>query len=311
MLSRINVLRGNKLFESIGGMKKLNQRKIRWIVREMKKGELTVCRIARQHKITPRHARRVFEKYKDDKKPKLLPCGRKPRPVTQEEVKTILRTRKEHPFGAVNLQAILDEKGMHIPHNHIHKVLKQEKLAINEPKKQKRRKWIRYEREHSNSLWHIDYCAFDGKQVLGLIDDASRLVVGYGEFDNATAENAVKVLDKAVQKYPAPTQLLSDNGSHFTSVIRESCSNPENNIFQKRLNQLGIEHIKTRINHPQTNGKLERWFGTLKQLKKHFHTTRRVVYYYNNKRPHMSLNNSKLITPAKAYKEKLKGNKSS
>lgn len=64
VLSRINVLRKIKLFEPAEVMKKLNQRKINWIVREMKRQELTVCRIARQQNITPRHARRVFEKYK-------------------------------------------------------------------------------------------------------------------------------------------------------------------------------------------------------------------------------------------------------
>ncbi|MFH1588763.1 MAG: DDE-type integrase/transposase/recombinase [Candidatus Diapherotrites archaeon] len=194
---------------------------------------------------------------------------------------------------------------IHIPHNHIHKILKQYCIAKDEPKKQKRRKWIRYEREHSNSLWHIDYSEFDGKNVLGLLDDASRLIVGYGEFDNATEENAASVLEKAVNKYGTPKQLLSDNGSHFASVIKESCAEPEHNIFQKKLSELGIEHIKARIHHPQTNGKLERWFLTLKQLKKHFGSTQKAINY-NNKRPHMSLNNGSLRTPAQAYQEKFK-----
>lgn len=287
-------------------MKKLNQRKIKWIVRQMALGELSVCQIARQQGITPRHARRVFERFKDDKRPRLLPCGRKPRPILASEVRTVLAVRKQHPFGAVNLQAILDDGGKHIPHNHVHKILKQQGLAVEEPNKQKRRKWIRYEREHSNSLWHIDYSKIDNEWVLGLLDDASRLATGYREFDCATAENAVTVLDRAVKKYDTPIQLLSDNGSHFASVIRETCPNPEDNIFQQRLDELGIQHIKARVNHPQTNGKLERWFGTIKILKQHFGTLRKAVYYYNYKRPHMSLNNGTLTTPAQAYNEKLK-----
>jgi hypothetical protein len=82
-------------------MKKLNGRKIRWICREIEKGELSICRIAGIQEITPQHARRVYKKYRGVKHPKLLPCGRKPRPITQEEVDLILATRKEHPVGGL------------------------------------------------------------------------------------------------------------------------------------------------------------------------------------------------------------------
>lgn len=286
-------------------MKKLNQRKIRWIVKVMKNRELTVCQIARQQGITPRHARRVFEKYKDAARPRLLSCGRKSEPITKQDVRTILALYKQHPFGAVNLEKILQAQGRCMSHNRIHKILVQEGLGQPDLKKQKRRNWIRWERKHSNSLWHIDYSEIDGKQVLGLLDDASRLIPGYGEFEHATAENAVRVLDKAVQKYGTPKQLLSDNGSHFASVIRKTCLDPEQNIFQKRLNELGIQHIKARIHHPQTNGKLERWFYTVKQLKNHFGTLQKAVNYYNHKRPNMSLEKSgQLITPIQAFTNK-------
>lgn len=289
-------------------MKKLNQRKIRWIVKEMKLGVQSVCRIARQQGISPRHVRRVFERYKDEKRPRLQKCGRKPVSIAEHDVRAVLRVRKQHPvMGAVSIQLVLDEQGKHIPHNRIHRILKQNGLSKDEPKKQKRRKWISWERKHSNSLWHIDYSELDGKQVLGLIDDASRFVPWGEEFDEATAENAVAALNKAVAKYGVPQQILSDNGSHFASIIRTSCPDPEKNVFQKRLNELGIQHIKTRAHHPQTNGKMERWFGTLKQLKPHFKTIRRCTNYYNNKRPNMSLYNGRLKTPAKAYIEKLKG----
>ena len=274
-------------------------------------GLQSVCRIARQMGITPRHARRVFEKYQGEKRPRLQRCGVKSMPIADGDVRAVLRVRKEHPaMGAVSIQALLDEGCKHIPHNRIHRILKERGMAVNQPAKQKRRKWIRFEREHSNSLWHIDYSEIDGKQVLGLLDDASRFVPACEEYDDATAENAVVSLNKAVEKYGVPKQLLSDNGSHFASVVRESCPNPEQNVFQQRLDELGIEHIKARIHHPQTNGKLERFFETVQQLKPHFGTMRKTLNYYNNKRPHMSLNNGKLRTPARAYKEKFKGESS-
>ena len=307
VLSRINVLR--KLTSGQPEvMKKLNQRKIRWIVKEMRLGIQSVCRIAKQQGISPRHARRVFERYKDEKRPRLLKCGKKQMAVTACDVRAVLGVRKVHPaMGAVSIQVVLDEHGRHIPHNRIHRILKEHGMTLDEPAKQKRRKWIRFEREHSNSLWHIDYSEIDGKQVLGLLDDASRFVPVCEEYDEATAENAVAALDKAVAKYGVPQQLLSDNGSHFASIIKQSCPDPEHTVFQQRLEQLGIEHIKTRIHHPQTNGKLERFFETVQQLKPYFGTMRKTINYYNNKRPHMSLYNGRLKTPATAYTEKLKG----
>lgn len=232
-------------------------------------------------------------------------------PILESDVRAVLRVRKEHPaMGAVSIQLLLDEECKHVPHNRIHRILKERGMAIDQPAKQKRRKWIRFEREHSNSLWHIDYSEIDGKQVLGLLDDASRFAPACEEYDAATAENAVVSLNKAVEKHGVPKQLLSDNGSHFASVMRENCPNPENNVFQQRLDELGIEHIKARIHHPQTNGKLERFFETVQQLKPHFGTMRKTLNYYNNRRPHMSLNNGRLRTPAQAYREKFKGESS-
>ena len=45
-------------------MRKLNLRKIRWILKEMKKGELSVYQIAKQQKVTPRWVRQLPRKYR-------------------------------------------------------------------------------------------------------------------------------------------------------------------------------------------------------------------------------------------------------
>ena len=35
--------------------------------------------------------------------------------------------------------------------------MRDEDLASEQSRKSRRRKWVRYERTHSNSLWHTDY----------------------------------------------------------------------------------------------------------------------------------------------------------
>ena len=291
-------------------MRKLNRRKIRWIVGEMDKEELSVYWIAKIQGITPQWARRIHKIYHETgqypypKKP-----GRKPKPITIEEREIVLQTKKEHPVaGAVTIEKILDEKDIHIPHNRIHKILKQEGLAVDEPKKQKRRKWIRYERRYSNILWHADWFENDGKQIIVFEDDASRFITGFGVFSNATAKNAVQALEQAMGKYGIPKQLMTDHGIQFTSIERKSCSNPKPNEFQRFLLQHGIKHIKARVKHPQSNGKVEKAIHTIQVLRNHFHSWGETIEYYNFKRPHSSLENGRLRTPYQAFVDKERKN---
>jgi len=104
--------------------------------------------------------------------------------------------------------------GLNLPHNRIHMVLKENGRAMPEPAKQTRRKWVRYEREHSMSLWHTDWTQLsDGRWWIAYMDDASRLIVGHGVFQEATAENTINVLKQAIAKYGCPREILTDRGS--------------------------------------------------------------------------------------------------
>jgi len=116
-------------------MKKLNKRKIQWIVREVERREKGLYTIAQIQKITPQHVCRVYRRYKNVKEPKLKKCGRKPRAITDEERKIVIETYKEIRTGATMIEQFLDEKGVHINHNRIHRILLEAKLAREEIKK--------------------------------------------------------------------------------------------------------------------------------------------------------------------------------
>jgi len=285
-------------------MKKLNKRKIRWIVQQVKKREFGLYTIAKLYDITPQHARHVYSEYKNKKDIIFNRCGRKPKEILQEEEDLIISTYKEYPIGAVNMEELLKEKGKHIPHNRIHRIMKKHNLAITEPRKSKRRKWIRYERRHSNSLWHADWFDHNGENIILIEDDASRFLVGFGVYNNANAVNSSLTLKKSVNKFGKPKQLITDHGTHFMSLQREDCENPEPNKFQELLIKINIQHIKARVKHPQTNGKVERLVGTLRRYYKHFKDWNKTVKFYNYKRPHMSLTNGHLRTPYQAFLDK-------
>ncbi len=79
-----------------------------------------------------------------------------------------------------------------MPYGDIRKIMRDEDLSEREPNKAKQRKWVRYERRYSNSMWHADYKMLDdGRWFIAYQDDASRLITGYGVFEHATTKNAL------------------------------------------------------------------------------------------------------------------------
>ena len=285
-------------------MKKLNQKKIKWIVREGDKRDVGFYSIAQVQNITPRWAREVHRKYKGIKEPRLLPCGRKPKSISDEERKIVVDTFKEFQVGATMIEEILDEKNTHINHNRIHRILLEEGLAKHEPKKKNRRKWVRYERKHSLSLVHTDWFDFKGKQCIIFIDDASRFITEYGEFKNANAENTIKVFKQSL-KLGIPKQVMSDHGCQFVAVNAEGKAIGESQ-FTQIVKSVGSKHIKSRVKHPQSNGKAERVIGTIKRLWIALGSLKKAIEHYNYKRPHRSLTNGKLRTPYQAFLEKMR-----
>ena len=306
VLSRNNVLSVNKIrtAEEQFLMKKLNKKKIKWIVRESERREMGVWTIAKQQDITPRHARRVAKKYKGDKDPVLKKCGRKPRQITEEEKELVVKTYKEYIASATMIEQILDEKGVHINHNRIHKILLEAGFARPNLRKKKKRKYKCYERKHSLSLAHTDWFEYKGKKVILFEDDASRFILAYGEFNNANKENTIKVFKESL-KYGIYKQLHSDNGSVFRANKQEGKKSGEAD-FGKEVKKYKIKQIFTRVRYPQGNGKLERLNGTIKRLWKQLGSLDKAVEHYNYKRPHSGLTNGRLRTPNQAFLEKMR-----
>lgn len=200
-------------------MRKLNIKKVQWIVKEVERREMGVYTIAKLQKITPRWARELPRKYKG-KEIVLKKPGRRSKPIPDDERKLVIDTYNEYLVCATMIERILDEKGIHIGHNRTHRILLEAKLAKEEQRKKNRRKWVRYERKHSNSLWHTDWFEYKGKQCIIYLDDASRFIPSHGEFDNANTDNSLKVFKKGL-KYSIPKQLMSDHGTQFENQFME------------------------------------------------------------------------------------------
>ena len=175
------------------------------------------------------------------------------------------------------LETILDNRhGIKIPHNRIHKILKNHRLASNDTNKQRR---VKYERRHSMSLLHTDWYLIEddqwrGKWLIAYLDDASRFIVGYSIFDDAT-ENAISVLGDCINRYGKPLELLTDHGSQVYANFGEIKAFGISK-FQQYLIDRKINHILGSIHHPQTNGRIERFYQTFQSKIQHFNSSPRI-----------------------------------
>ena len=172
-------------------------------------------------------------------------------------------------------------------------------------KKVKRKDWIRWERKHSNSRWHVDWTQMGDEWFITYEDDASRFITGWGKFKSADIENSLAVLRGAIMAFGKPKSILSGHDTQFFSNASEEIIKGPNG-FQKFLEANGIKHILGRIEHPQTNGKQERLFGTIKSKLRYFKNLDDLVHWYDYLKPHMSLNLDELETPAQAYARKMR-----
>jgi len=284
-------------------MYKLNFKKRVWIVKQYKKG-IPTNSIALAQKVSRMTISNILRSYKEfgfdglkDHK-----TGRSETTLNQSVEIIIFDLRKRFGYGACRIEQILKKRGFGISHRQIEKLLLRNGLIQPNIKKQKPRKWVRYELPNLNDMWHTDwsYDPYTQKQLSVYIDDKTRLITSYGIFKRATAENTIALLKTGIRLFGKPKSVMTDHGSQYYANRPEA--NQQNTEFRIVLDALGIKHYLARVNRPQTNGKVERFFltykteyasGTFKYLKDY-------IKYYNENRPHMSLNYK---TPKEVWEE--------
>lgn len=308
-------------------IRKLDTLAARYIVREKRKGTIN-REIADVLRISVRQVQRIWKRFRHLGIGQILYFPKRPGRHQNSEP-----GRREHSAvvtafcnlknGASKIYERLKDAGDFIPKDDIHQVLIESGLAREEYAKKKQRKYVKYERKHSNTLWHTDYTQLsDGRWLIKYVDDSSRYIVGHGIFASATSENATTVFEKACLKYGTPYSVMTDHGSQFYAMETKAKSERGQTHFEKHLKKMGIRHILARIGHPQTNGKSERVFKEYKCKIHHFadvagppgtaapfgapavletDPTARFIRNHNNK-PHGSLYGQ---TPAEAYRERM------
>jgi putative transposase len=262
-----------------------------------------------------RRFQQLYARYKETGRIPRLSMKRRPqRPLTIEEKLVIDCALDDSGLrGAVSLRLhILKHGGRSISHNKIHQHLLEKGVSHEDPKKKKQRKYCRYERQHSFSLIHLDWHEsklIPGKHVCVVEDDASRRILSGGEFDQPLAEQNIdlvrQALDLSQSEYSASLrEVNTDRGSQFYANKYDTTGEKGVSEFELFLQQKGLKHILSRRNHPQTNGKEERWFRTYEENRSRFSSFEEFVKWYNN-RIHLGLSRREGITPNEAILNRL------
>jgi len=156
-----------------------------------------------------------------------------------------------------------------------------------------------------NQMWQTDFTYL---KVIGwgwyylttILDDYSRYIIAWELCKNMKAGDVQDILDKALAitglTIDQRPRLLSDNGSCYISGdLKEYLQNEK------------ILHIRGKVHHPQTQGKIERYHRSMKNVIKldNYYSPGELrsrlaefIDYYNNKRYHESLDN---LTPVDVY----------
>jgi putative transposase len=228
--------------------------------------------------------------------------GRPPKPIEEWENSIVKQAYAKYRVSASTLERCIErDYGKHIGHNRVHKIMLKLESAKKKVKKDiRKKKWIRYERRHSLTAVHIDWF-YDGKNwAFGAQDDASRKILSLIECSSPTTTKSIQGMEEAL-KNGHIKQCISDHGTQFIKTLANNCCR-----FQEFLKQEGIKQILCRIKHPQSNGKIEKWFDTYKNHRNAFKTKEEFLRWYNEVRPHRSLRFDELETSQQAFLRKMR-----
>ncbi len=190
----------------------------------------------------------------------------------------------------------------------IWRILVRRGFVTPQPQKRPRSSYLRFEAEMPNERWQADITHWRLRdctevEVLNVIDDHSRLLIGSDALAVFKAADVVASFHGAAALHGFPASLLTDNGAVFTAAPRGGrCA------IELETARLGIRSVHSSPYHPQTCGKVERFHQSLKRFLARQEPAETIEAlqvqldrfrdYYNTVRPHRAVGRK---TPAEAF----------
>ena len=273
----------------------------------------TVAQLCQFFEIHRKDIRRYYERWIEaNRNPEsLLPRNPGPRPgqlklLSKAEERIIMKIQRRFESSGPILHEMIKEH-FDVPPSvsTIYRTFKRY------PLNKRRKKAIKtYEKNYPGELVHSDTYHVDPTMtqdrkkyyLVGFIDDCTRLC--YTELlGRATSFETSQAFARAYKWFMVHgfhiEDLMTDNGSEFCSSSKDKMKKMQH-AFETTLTVFNAKHSRTRPYHPQTNGKIERFWRMLKDecLAKQEKTltknelideVKKFMYYYNYQRRHGSL----------------------
>jgi transposase InsO family protein len=241
-----------------------------------------------------------------------------PNQTPAELTARILRLREELTSagldaGADTIHAHLDAGRTCPSRATIWRILKRAGTITPQPQKRPRSSFIRFTAERPNQTWQSDFTHWvlttgHDTEIIGWLDDHSRYMLHLTAHRRVSGKTVTDTFTATAAEHGFPASTLTDNGNVYTTKYAGGAGGRgTKNAFETLLALEGILQKNGRPYRPTTQGKIERFWQTLKKYLK-AHPTSRIAElqgvldefrtYYNEKRPHRALNRR---TPASAY----------
>jgi transposase InsO family protein len=220
-----------------------------------------------------------------------------------EEVK-----RRFPTFGLRKVRDFLARfSGLRVSTGSVAKTLRTAGLSPPPPRRKRKPAPPRRFERRPGELWQSDITYLNVPwsrrplYLVAFLDDFSRYVVAFGLHLQQRQEIAIEALLLGISRFGKPKEVLTDQGRQYYAWRGK-------NDFQKLLAREGIAHVIARAHHPETVGKCERFWETLKselwdrvQPKDLDDARARLGHFlghYNHFRPHQALEG---LTPADRF----------
>ncbi len=226
--------------------------------------------------------------------------------VRKDEVDAVLKHRNLYPDIGYRkfCWQMVDENVAHLSESKVYDILSEHQRLgrWNQVENGDTKKEYQHKPKHVHHHWHTDiaYIKINGifYFLIMMLDGYSRYMLDWELMSDMLGSSVENFVQRVKDKYQfAKPKLINDNGSQFIS-----------HEFKKLLHRLEIQQVFTRRNHPQTNGKIERLNGTVKQeairpsspqsYQEAWDVLNNYSYQYNHQRLHAGI---KYLRPADMF----------
>jgi transposase InsO family protein len=278
---------------------------------------------ARRYGVSQGWVSKLLARYRDEGEAAFEPRSRRPKTspnaTAAGTVELILALRKD--LAGQGLDAGPQTICWHLEHRHglrvspatVSRHLTRQGLVIPDPAKRPKSSYLRFAADLPNECWQSDFTHYPlangaDTEILTWLDDHSRYVLSLTAHHRVTGPAVLGAFRAACAQHGVPASTLTDNGLVFTT--RFAGGKGGRNALEAELRRLGVKQKNGKPNHPQTQGKVERFQQTLKNWLRAQPDQPRTLaelqvlldaftVTYNTRRPHRSLPHR--ATPATAY----------